>query len=185
MDIGHLVSIYNRELGKEAKMAYRLTDKVLNPTRIERTSVQHVAAATHESTTAALDYYADKFSRPAYKETAAFLRLLRKWFNTCNVKSKGLHNWHNEPTRKPFTITDQEPLVFLEEFAEWMNTWQERRDKHKKITSKGLFMSTETAKAFRRTSLGLVGLARHMLTTCKEMISYVLLGKVQSDKIEG
>ncbi|KAG0709956.1 hypothetical protein GWK47_023779 [Chionoecetes opilio] len=183
VDIGHLVSVYNCELGKEAKMAYRLTDKVLNPTRIERTNVQLVAAATHESTTTALVYYADKCSRPTFKETAAFLCLLRKWFNTCNVKSRGLYNWHNEPTRKPVTNTDQESLVFLEQFAEWMHAWQERRDNNKR--TKGLFMSAETAKAFRHTSLGLVGLARHILTTYNDIISYILLGKVQSDKIEG
>lgn len=125
-------------------MAYRLTDKVLNPTRIKRTSIQHVTAATHEFTIAALDYYADMFSRPGYKETAVFLRLLRKWFNTSNVKRNGLHNWHNEPTRKPVTTADEEPLVFLELFAEWMNTWLEKGDKHKKIISKALFMSSET-----------------------------------------
>ena len=45
-------------------------------------------------------------------------------------------------------------------------------------------MSTETAKALRHTSLGLVELARHLLVTFKD-ISYVLLGKVQSDTIEG
>ncbi|KAG0727943.1 hypothetical protein GWK47_033558 [Chionoecetes opilio] len=183
VDIGHLVSVYNCELGKEAKMAYRLTDKVLNPTNIERTNVLLVAAATHESTTTALVYYADKCSRPTFKETAAFLCLLRKWFNTCNVKSRGLYNWHNEPTRKPVTNIDQESLVFLEQFAEWMHAWQERRDNNKR--TKGLFMSAETAKAFRHTSLGLVGLARHILTTYNDIISYILLGKVQSDKIEG
>ncbi|KAG0702600.1 hypothetical protein GWK47_025056 [Chionoecetes opilio] len=84
------------------KWPYRLTEKgLLNPTNIERTNVLLVAAATHESTTTALVYYADKCSRPTFKETAAFLCLLRKWFNTCNVKSRGLYNWHNEPTRKP------------------------------------------------------------------------------------
>ena len=156
---------------------------MLQPSTIVRTNVQLVAAATHESTTTALDYYADEFAKPAFKETATFLRLVRKWFNTCNTKSSHMHKRLNDPARKPVTNTDQESLKFLEEFAEWLGTWQERRDSCKTIR-KGRFMSTETAKGLRHTSLGLVGLAKYLLVTYSD-ISYVLLGKIQSDKIEG
>lgn len=184
VNINHLVSIYNKELGMEAKMAHRLTDKVLNPSAIERTNVQLVGAATHESTTTALVYYADKCNMPAYKETAAFLRLVRKWFTICNVKNNYSHCQCNDPNRKPVTNNDQESLAFLEQFAEWLRIWQERRDNKKRTVLKGQFMSSETAKALRHTSLGLVELARHLLLTYKD-ITYVLLGKVQSDTIEG
>mgnify|MGYP000625079896 CR=1 FL=1 len=44
-------------------------------------------------------------------------------------------------------------------------------------------MSTETAKAVKHTTLELVELARYLLVAYKD-ISYVLLGKVQSDTIE-
>ena len=113
VNIDYLVSIYNRELGMEAKMAHRLTDKVLNPSSIERTNVQLVGAATQESTTTALIYYADKCNMPAYKETAAFLRLVRKWFTICNVKTNYSHCQCNDPDRVPVTNNNQESLVFL------------------------------------------------------------------------
>lgn len=184
INIDHLVSIHNKELGMKAKMAHRLTDKVLNPTIIERTKVQLEGAATHESTTTALLYYADSCNMSAYKETAAFLQLVRKWFTICNVKNNYHHCQSNDPNKKPITNNNQESLVFLEQFADWLRIWQDRRDKKKRTMLKGQFMSTETAKALRHTSLGIVQLARHLLTTYKN-ISYVLLGKVQSDTIEG
>ena len=64
----HLIQLFNMEYGAEAKMAYKLTDKVLHPSNIERVNVQLAISATHETTTAALDYFGQKEEYSAFKQ---------------------------------------------------------------------------------------------------------------------
>lgn len=50
--LDHFKKIVTKEFGHPAKMGYKLTDKVLNPSNIERQSVSLAAAATDATTTA-------------------------------------------------------------------------------------------------------------------------------------
>ena len=54
---GHIKELYDIEKGKPQKMAYKLTEQVLHPKAIEKTSAKLADAAFHESTTNALFYY--------------------------------------------------------------------------------------------------------------------------------
>ena len=54
----HIKNICNAELGKSVKIAYRLSDKVLNPATIERSNVSLADSLFHESPIAALNFYA-------------------------------------------------------------------------------------------------------------------------------
>ena len=58
-----------------------------------------------------------------------------------------------------------------------MRKWLEK-DKVKKI-------STDTLKALNYTCRGLIGVSNYLLDQHSDLINYVLLGKIQSDKIEG
>ena len=95
----HLVKVYNMENGSVAKMAYKLTDKVLHPTNFERVNVQLAISATHETTTAALDYFGQKEEHADFRQTAQYLRLVRKWFDVVDVKSAYTHSRLNDSTR--------------------------------------------------------------------------------------
>ena len=46
-------------------------------------------------------------------------------------------------------------------------------------------MSTDTLQAATYTCRGLVGLANYLLDNYGDLVHYILLGKVQSDRIEG
>ena len=119
----HLVQVFNMEQGAEAKMAFKLTDKVIHPTNFERVNVQLAISATHETTTAALDYFGQQDKHSAFKQTAEFLRLMRKWFDVVNVKSASVNSRLNDPIRKPITNEEKGGLDFLEKFSQMMATW--------------------------------------------------------------
>ena len=111
-------------MGQEAKMAHRLTDKVLSPTNIERVNVQLAVSAMHETTIAALEYYGQNKEYSTFNETAEYLRHIRRWFDTVNVKSASTYKRLNDNARKPITKEDRSGLIYLKEFEDVMRRWQ-------------------------------------------------------------
>ena len=83
----HVVQVYNLELSMPIKLAHKLTDKVLDPSTLEKTNVQLANSFFHESTINALRYYANH-GHPEFKGTADVLQIIRNWFNTVNVRSE-------------------------------------------------------------------------------------------------
>ena len=102
---------------------------MLHPTNFERVNVQLADSATHETTVAALNYYAQSDQHKDFTETAKFLGLVRGWFNIVNVKPASVHVNLNDPLRKPATKEKKEGLRFLLKFGEMLQTWLERKGK--------------------------------------------------------
>ena len=173
----HLEQLYKMEMGEDVKMAYRLTDRVLYPTSVERVNVQLAVAATHESTVAALRYYSQKDEYRDFGQTADFLELLRQWFSVVNVKTAYTHVRLNDPLRTPPTREESCGLDLLTTFGEMLQAWQDRKG--------GSKMSKDTSQAAIYTCRGLVGVTHYLLEEYNDLVHYVLLGKVQSDRIEG
>ncbi|KAF0308468.1 hypothetical protein FJT64_020304 [Amphibalanus amphitrite] len=172
----HLQQLYKMEMGEEVKMAYRMTDRVLNPTSIERVNVQLAVAATHESTVAALRFYSQKEKYRDFGQTADFLEMLRKWFSVVNVKTAFTHVRLNDPLRAPPRKEESLGLDYLTAFGTMLQVWQDRKG--------GAKMSTDTSQAAIYTCRGLVGVSHYMLEEHSDLVHYVLLGKFQSDKID-
>ena len=57
-NVQHINDIYNIELARNPKIAYRLSDKVLRPATIEQTNVSLADSFFYESTINALKTYA-------------------------------------------------------------------------------------------------------------------------------
>ena len=170
------------ERGHPDKLAYKLTDKVLNPSALERVNVRLAAAATHESTTAALRHFATHQNDcQQFADTAEFLELVRRWFNICNVKSSSLSNHLNDKDRVAFRLncTDSHrSQTFLLDFGEFMRNWQQS---NVHISHK---ITRDTSMAVFHTSRGLVGLSKYLLEKYSSFLDYILSGKIQSDCIE-
>ena len=79
--------LYSAELGNLIKIAYKLTDKVINPHSIERLNVKIADSLFHESTVNGLNYYLEN-GYPQIMGTANFLSIVRKWWESFNVHSK-------------------------------------------------------------------------------------------------
>ena len=74
--------LYDIELGKPQRKAYKLSDKILAPTNIEKANVM---LAFYESTINALCYYGKKEGYESSLQTAQLLWISRQWFNVLNV----------------------------------------------------------------------------------------------------
>ncbi|KAF0314767.1 Transposable element P transposase [Amphibalanus amphitrite] len=178
VSFGHLTRLRNMELGHPGKLAYKLTDKVINPSALERVNVSLAAAATHESTSAALRHFAQHQPGCAeFADTAEFLELVRRWFNACNVKSQfmshRLRDQNRVALRRECEASDKS-LSFLSEFGMYM------RSLHVKYSA----LTKDTCMAAYYTSRGLVNLTKYLLYNYSGTLEYVLLGKIQSDRIE-
>lgn len=176
-DYKHLEQVHMMELGGQVKMAHRLTDRVLHPTSVERVNVRLAIAATHESTVAALRYFSQSDKYRAFRGTADFLELLSRWFSVVNVKTAYTHVRLRDPIRTPPSNVERGGLDFLVAFREMLQVWLDR--------SGGAKMSKDTTQAAIYTCRGLVGLTNYLLERHGDVLNYVLLGKIQSDRIEG
>ncbi len=172
----HLEQLYNLELGKPIKMAYKLSDKVLHPTNIEKTNVLLADSLFHESTIAGLRFYAEEF--PDWKYTADFLQVVRNWWNILNVKSAFIGTRKRNKFMKPVSKEDKNNLATLELFGKWLKKWRENA----RLSGGKMCLTEETFLATIQTTFSTVEVAVSLLE--KEEYSYVLLGHLQSDPIE-
>ena len=182
VNFAHLTRLYSMERGNPGKLAYKLTDQVLKPSVLERVNVGLAAAATHESTTAALRHFSKHMPGcQGFEDTTEFLELVRRWFNICNVKSQymaGRMNDRNRVAIRSGCGDSDRSLDFLSEFGRYMRSFQ---DSSSTTSAK---ISKDTCMGVYHSSRGLVGLAKYLLEKYGDDLNYVLLGKVQSDNIE-
>ena len=82
----HVVRLYKSEIGKPIKYAYKLTDKVMTPNGIEKTSVKLADALFHRSTIEGIKVYGEK-ECPDFLLTASFLEIIRDSWDSFNVKA--------------------------------------------------------------------------------------------------
>ena len=150
VNFGHLIRLHNMERGDPVKLTYKLTDKVLQPSALERVNVGLAAAATQSSALAALRYFAaNKPGCAEFEDTAVFLELVRRWFNSCNVKSPlmsiRMNNIHRVPLR--LSCEDSERSIsVIRNFGTYMHG----------LSDKG--MPKDTCMAVYLICRGLVGL---------------------------
>jgi hypothetical protein len=170
----HIEELYHLELGHPVKYAHKLNDKVLKPMPIERTKVELADRLFHESTIAALDYYA-AHGHPKWKETANFLRLIRTWWNTVNVRNPTMGKRMRDPVREPVRLDDMGAVQFLERFFKWLKEWQETAEKRQGLSS-------ETFMCCAQATRGLSSLAIYLLE--EKNLDYVLFGQITSDPLE-
>ena len=109
-NFAHIRELYELELGKPIKMAYRLSDRVLNPASIERTNVSLADACFHESTINALKYYANH-GFPNFLQTANVLQIFRDWFTLLMLNRYTRPNAHEKIIELLSRRTTKHPLI--------------------------------------------------------------------------
>ncbi len=113
-----------------------------------------------------------------FLETANFLSIISNWWKTVNVKSKFLAQRKRDKLREIVTSENLiEKTSFLRAFVDWLVAWELATNGTKWSLSK------ETFNAAKQTSEGLASLCEYLINEKKQ--PYVLLGKFQSDKLEG
>jgi hypothetical protein len=129
----------------------------------------------HESTIASLNFYGGKF--PEWKETAAFLQIIRRWWNIVKVRLYTIGKRKREVYKEPISSAESVQINFLHVFSSWFRRWQELHSVDKRAK-----LSQETFMCGIQTSSTLPFLVAHLLQARK--LSYVLIGKINCDAIE-
>ncbi len=175
--VAHVEELYYKELGKPVKLAYKLSEKVLHPTAIEKTNVQLADSFFHDSTISALKFYATAEDKKDWMDTANFMRLVRNWWNIVNVKTPYHGVQKKNAFMEPISKENDMNLVYLKDFIHWLELWSLQT---KGKTKQGL--SSETFLAMKQTTKALIEMAKCLLE--EHEFSYVLLGQIQSDPLE-
>lgn len=114
--------------------------------------------------------------------TVAFLQQIISWWHNVNVKTpnKGITLCQQEcnPIRQD-SSTDQN-LLFLSTFCKWLTAWEELELPQQGRSGQ---LSRETCFALKHTTSTLIKLCDYLLK--HHNFHYVLLGKFQTDKLEG
>ena len=149
----HIKTLYKMEFGKSPKYAYKLTDKVISPNGIEKTSVKLADALFHPSTINGVRVYGEKSnpeSNPEFLKTAHFLQIIRNWWDSINVKSKGVCFQKRDSNKDEININN--PPKKTEKYqaiVDWLSEWQVNC-KENKMKRNGL--SDETFLTFKQTT---------------------------------
>ncbi len=176
-EFSHIEQLYNLEMGKPVKLAYKLNDKVLHPSNIEKTNVQLADSLFHESTIAGLRFYAST-DYPEWANTANFLYVIRSWWNILNVKVPNLGIRKRNKYMKPVSNENLSNLAYLKTFSSWLEAWRD----YSKTMGVKTSLTDETFLATIQTTKASIEVAEKLLSL--DGMRYVLLGNLQSDPIE-
>ncbi len=154
--------LYDLEICKPERMAHKLNKKMLDPSSIEKTNVALANACFHESTINGLLYYS-KRGFPSFENTAAFLKIIRRWFNVVNVRSKCSAQKTRDEGRDAIYYEDRHQLEFLQDFYEWLDRWSQQN---------GQGLSNQTFHHSKVTTLNFIHLCNYLLD--KKGLDYVL-----------
>lgn len=172
-NFNHISQLYHHEQKMSVKAAHKLTLKVLSPRPIERCNVMLAERLFHESTIAALRFYGDK--HPEWKTTADFLDIIHRWWSIVNVRTPSIGIRKRDDQKKPISNVDCSQMKFMSSLKQWFEEWRKDGDRKSSISRETLFCAIQTTSAIPE-------LVQYLLED--KMLSYVLLGKINSDPIE-
>ena len=144
--------------------------QTLYPNNFERQKVQLVMNKFNEKTIACL-------RRHGRHETAHFVELVTRMWKILNIKSPDAGRNLNDGDREKFTTTADPRLEFLLNMGHYFKLMDGSKRSHRVRC-----LTSETTNALHETLIGIVEITKCLLTLG---FSYVLPGKIQSDRIEG
>lgn len=174
----HVRELFEMELGKPVKMAYKLKKKAMCPKAIEKTNVMLAQSIFDDSTISAMEFYVQNLDKP-WHDTLSFLKIVNRWWKIVNTKNPFLHVKTKDKTRAPIRSIQDENFQFLSKFHDWLVLWDQKIEGQGKQrpgftppTMTAMICSTKTLQEFTKDLLSCEG------------VEFVLLGKCQSDKLE-
>jgi hypothetical protein len=167
----HLRVINDNEKDLLIKKAFKLNNKTLYPSNIERQNVTLVDNVFHRSTIAALKEIED------YAETADFVEIIRNWWDIVNSKSVIAGKIKKNEYSGPIHDLNDPKLQYLRQFVLWIREWRLLTE-----SNVGVGLTKDTSAAIERSTTVLVDLVLYSFQQLG--VSYVLGGKFQTDNLE-
>ena len=137
-------------------------------------------ALFHDSTIAALKFYANENGWSDWFDTTEFLQQIRLWWDMANVKNPSIGIRKRQESKKAVTISKLDTIIFMDEFLLWLKAWEEMNKDEKAKQKKSL--TPHTMLAIQQTTRALADVASDLLEN--HNFEFVLLGLLQSDPIE-
>ena len=174
-----LVAVYDKEKDFPVRRT-TLTYAALHPSSIEKQKVSLALQVFNEKTVAAL-------IQDDFNDTAAFVSFILRVWKILNNKSTTAYITLNDVDRKPITSASDMSLTFLENAASFFS----KLTSNKASVVPGVPQQTRRVMALtKETSASLSQTLRGLTTMCADLLKdnavhYVLLGRFQSDALEG
>ena len=120
----HLMEVFELEMYKPVKIAFKLTQQALFPGPIDRQNVQLTHAIFNDSTVQALEFYGNR-NHPEFLGTAKFLQIILKWWKLVNTKTSFQAALRRDNDLLPITPDNLiEKTSFLRAFVDWLIEWE-------------------------------------------------------------
>lgn len=170
----HVKQLFISERQMGLRMAHKLSERVLHPSNINRTSVKLASSVFHETTFTALKYHAsDDDEKKHWSESATFIEMIHTLWSIINVKSQDIGMRKRDPNHLPISSPTDARLVLLHHYEKWFAASRFSSGKNK--------LTNETLSALVLMCQTL----RHIVPKLLEKgFGFVLLGHLQSDPLE-
>lgn len=166
---------YDLECDQLLRYGYKVSRKSLCPSSIEKQNVKLALQIFDSSLPSALRAIGEKHNLKFFKETATFIEIIVTWWKIVNVKTPGkgsrLKDRFQEPVRP---APDDEKVDFLYDILDWLDEWQKNANNCK--------LTDKTHTALHQSTYALLEICRYCFEELN--LSYVLLGKFQTDCLE-
>ncbi|PAA94070.1 hypothetical protein BOX15_Mlig022091g1 [Macrostomum lignano] len=172
-------AIFEIERGQSSKIAFRLSEKVLRPLNVERTSASLAAAVFDDTTVSALRLYSSTKSTEVdtstFNSTANFLSMIRKLWAILNVRTPFAGQQLRRPESEPLTNMQDWQLQYLADFVGFLKKWRA-------VSTGADGLTNETFGSLIQTCSAIPLLCAKLFSTGH--FDYILLGKLLSDPLE-
>lgn len=166
-------NMYHKDKDSVLKLT-PLTNAAVYPTPIQRQNVSLALKVFNNKTIAALE----QFGGDHAKGTVIVLKTVLSWWKIVNVKSVTEATRFNDSLRQAVTSLHCEALQTLRQFSEQCHLLNCRNG-----SQRDKCLTIDTNFALWRSSMGLAALASELIQNHR--FNYVLLGTLQSDRLEG
>ncbi|XP_072159205.1 uncharacterized protein [Bemisia tabaci] len=174
----NVIDLFNAEKNTVVKLAPRLNRKTVYPSSVERQNVKLVVNLFHDTTIAALETLKKDGAVTDAEGAINILKLFGCWWKISNVKTpvkgKRINDSWCEPIQNCGESEDWK-LIFFRKFKEFLEYWHS--------LNIGGQLSAQTFTAFVHTIEATLNLCDYIFTSYGW--DYILLGKLQTDGIEG
>lgn len=174
----HLELIFEKEKDSLVKYGHTLSAKVLYPSSIQKQNVNLALRIFNDNNTVALKHVTKDLPDVTQQinQTTIFLSIIVRWWKTVNVKSVFEGKRFNDPYREAIKSTSDSQVQFLSEMCQWLKMWRVS-------VSSCDALSSQTFQSLITTLEAFLQLIPYLFEKYK--IDYILLGKFQSDNLEG
>ena len=172
-----LRNIYKSEQYSTAKIAHKLTSKVVWPSVLERQSVPLALAVWDQSTSNAVLLYNERNN--ISNQTYQFISLINRFWKMCNIHSPGKDIRLRDPDLKVFQLEDDR-FVFFSKFVSWLQDWR-----NFSCSGRAGKLSSQTFISLIHTCQVIPKIVIYLTSFCFDCgFSYVLTGFLQNDSLE-